>query len=81
MAYLSIRWSLITLSVLVPILLSIKLGQSQFAASLDARAKLLYPGSMEFANVSLRWSTADSPTYSLIVQVATEKDVQKTVKK
>ncbi|KAJ4983970.1 FAD-dependent oxygenase [Stagonosporopsis vannaccii] len=79
MAYWNSRWLLVTSLALAPILLSIKLGQSQFTASLSSKARLLYPTSAEFASASLRWSAADSPTYDLIVQVATEADVQKTI--
>lgn len=80
MAYLSIRRLLITLAVLAPVLLSLRLGNDKFAASLSDRARILLPGSKEFADASLRWSSANSPTYSLVVQVATEADVQQTVR-
>ena len=80
MAYLSIRWLLITFAVLAPVLLSLRLGNDKFAASLSGRARILLPGSKAFADASLRWSSANSPTYSLVVRVATEADVQQTVR-
>lgn len=80
MANLSTRWLLITLAVLASLLLSRRSSHDKFAAVLSDRARLLLPGSKEFADASLRWSSANSPTYSLLVQVATESDVQQTVR-
>ncbi|KAF2624542.1 FAD-binding domain-containing protein [Macroventuria anomochaeta] len=83
MAYLSIRWFLITLAVLTPVLLSLRLGHDRsFAASFHDGASMLYPDSVdlkEFEDASLRWSAADSPTYIMIVRVATEVEVQRTI--
>ncbi len=79
MASLKSRWSLTVLFILAPIILSLHLAKHKFPAFLSDGALLLYPGSKEFANATQRWSAADSPNYSLIVQVATESDVQKTV--
>ncbi|KAJ8115368.1 hypothetical protein OPT61_g2962 [Boeremia exigua] len=72
-------WFLAILAVLIPIFLRVQTGNDDFEASLSSRASLIYPDSKEFANASLRWSAANTPTYSLIVQVATEADVQKTI--
>lgn len=79
MKYPDVKWVCIALGVLAPVLLGIQLGQDKLAASLSERARLLYPHSDGFTNISLRWSAANSPTYSLIVQAATEADVQATV--
>ncbi|KAF1925914.1 FAD-binding domain-containing protein [Didymella exigua CBS 183.55] len=79
MVFPSTRWFFITLVVLAPVLLSVRPGRDKLAASLSDRARLLLPGSNEFTDASLRWSSADPPTYSLIVQVATEADVKLTV--
>lgn len=70
---------MVTLTVLVPVFLSVRLSNDTFVMSLNERARVLYPSSEDFANASLRWSAANSPAYSLIVQVATEADIQKTV--
>lgn len=80
MPYLSTRWFLIAFAVLTPVLLSLRSGHDELTASLSGRARLLLPGSKTFADAILRWSSADSPTYSLLVQVATEADVQQTVR-
>ncbi|KAF2998623.1 hypothetical protein E8E13_007204 [Curvularia kusanoi] len=79
MAYFNYRFFLITLVALAPVLLSVRLGKDNLAPSLSGQARVLYPGSDEFANASVRWSAAKSPAYSLIVKVATEADVQKTI--
>lgn len=79
MAYLNVRWLLITLVVLAPVFLSLRSVHIKLAESLSGQARLLLPGSKAFADASLRWSSANSPSYSLIVQVATEADVQQTV--
>lgn len=51
-----------------------------FVTSLSHAAKVYYPGSEGFANATLRWGAAQTPQYDMIVKVATEADVQKTVK-
>ena len=80
MAFPNTRWLLITLAVVAPIFLSLRSGHDKFAATLSDRARLLLPGSKAFADASLRWSSANAPHYSLVVQVATEADVQQTVR-
>lgn len=55
-------------------------NHSQFVAALDVKAEVYYPGSEQFINASARWSAAQIPQYDMIVKVATEEDVQKTVR-
>lgn len=80
MAYSNARWLPILLAMIAPLLFSLPPAHDRFAASLDDRAQILFPGFSAFANASLRWSSADTPSYSVIVQVATEADVQKSVR-
>ncbi|KAF1850365.1 FAD-binding domain-containing protein [Cucurbitaria berberidis CBS 394.84] len=54
-------------------------NHEQFAASLDSKAVVYYPGSEQFIQASARWSASQTPHYEMIVKVATEEDVQKTI--
>ena len=47
---------------------------------LSPKAVIVLPGSPEFDRLSYRWIKVDSPTYSVIVVPATEKDVSESVK-
>jgi hypothetical protein len=79
MAYLNNRWLLVTLAAAASVFLGVLSGEDDLVASLSERARVLYPNTENFTAASSRWSRAKSPSYSLIVQVATEADVQKTV--
>lgn len=59
--------------------LTARFATGKFTQSLDPSAEVYYPGSEGFINASLRWSAAQTPQYDLIVKVASEGDVQKTV--
>jgi hypothetical protein len=51
-----------------------------FKSSLSALAEIYYPGSEEFTNATTRWGAGQTPHYDMIVKVATEEDVQETVR-
>lgn len=80
MTFPSTKWALATLFLLASVLLGMRSDYDKFTAHLSDRARVLLPASKAFADASLRWSSANSPTYRLIVQVATEADVQQTVR-
>jgi hypothetical protein len=46
---------------------------------LSAHASISLPGSTDFANATVRWSTYGQPTFGVAVDVATEEDVRQTV--
>lgn len=79
MSLLNNRALFLMLAVLAPIFLSVCLGKDDLASSLSPQARVLYPGSPDFIEANTRWSAIDPPTYRLIVQAATEEDVQETV--
>lgn len=47
---------------------------------LSPTAKIFFPGSAGFANATTRWSADTKPGLDVIVQIASEKDVQATVR-
>ncbi|KAH8893450.1 FAD-binding domain-containing protein [Thozetella sp. PMI_491] len=47
---------------------------------LSDNAKIYLPGSSGFVNGTTRWSALDQPTIAAVVKVATEGDVQQTIK-
>ena len=51
-----------------------------FKSSLSQLAEVYLPGSEEFANATVRWGAGQTPHYDMIVKVATEEDVQETVR-
>jgi hypothetical protein len=46
---------------------------------LSRKAAIVFPGSAEFLVATDRDNEQDPPTYSVVVEVATESDVQETV--
>jgi hypothetical protein len=46
---------------------------------LSRKAAIIFPGSAEFLVATDRDNEQDPPTYSVVVEVATESDVQETV--
>ncbi|KAH6629086.1 hypothetical protein C7974DRAFT_393811 [Boeremia exigua] len=72
------RW---LLALLVPVLPAMWIrNDTSFQSTLSKNATLLHPNTPAFAAATQRWSAVDAPSYSVIVQVATEADVQKTIK-
>ena len=67
-------------SFLGTIRLSDRSIHSAFVSTLDKGAQVYYPGSEEFGNATVRWSAAQTPQYDLVIKVATEGDVQKSVR-
>jgi len=53
---------------------------NSFVASLSHKAEVYYPGSEKFINASTRWSAVITPSFYAIVRVASEEDVQETVR-
>ncbi|KAF1960484.1 FAD-binding domain-containing protein [Byssothecium circinans] len=48
--------------------------------TLSQDAQIYFPGSEGFANATLRWSAAIKPGFDAIVRVATEEDIQHTIR-
>jgi hypothetical protein len=48
---------------------------------LSPNASILLPGSDSFSNATTRWQVYREPNITVVVQVATESDVQETVSK
>jgi hypothetical protein len=46
---------------------------------LSSNASIFLPGSSEFSDATLRWQEWESPNITIVVEVATENDVQETV--
>src|SRR5947209_6951081 len=69
----------IVASVLGTLAITTQSTHDDLAASLDSKAEIYYPGSESFLNATVRWNAALTPQYEMIVKVATEDDVQKTV--
>lgn len=70
----------ISSSLLGALTLTTQSSLEKFIASLNIRAEVYYPGSKEFADAGIRWSAAQTPHYDMIVKVASEDDVPKTVR-
>lgn len=52
---------------------------SELGPSLSSNASIFLPGSQQFTNATTRWQVYDEPNITVVVQVATESDVQETV--
>lgn len=72
-------WTAFTVSLVSATPPSSAHSLDEFLASLSPTAHIYYPGSEGYANATLRWGAGQTPQYDLIVRVATEADVQKTV--
>lgn len=72
-AAFTVNYAIATLS------LSPAYSLDNYVVSLSKAAEVFYPGSEGFVNATLRWGAAQTPQYDMIVKVATEADVQKTV--
>lgn len=46
---------------------------------LSSNASIFLPGSRQFANATTRWQMYQDPNITVVVEVATESDVQETV--
>jgi hypothetical protein len=49
------------------------------SSRLSSNASIFLPGSSEFSDATLRWQEWESPNITIVVEVATEDDVQETV--
>lgn len=53
---------------------------SELGAQLSPNASIILPADPLFQIAGARWQAYSSPTYSAVVEVAVEEDVQKTVR-
>jgi hypothetical protein len=53
---------------------------SELGAQLSPNASIILPADPLFQTTGARWQAYSSPTYSAVVKVAVEEDVQKTVR-
>ena len=83
----TILLTIVTLASLINSGAASQVGSSTNAAKkfndlqplLSSAAKIYYPGSEGYTNVTTRWSADTTPGLDVIVKVASEVDVQATV--
>ncbi len=53
--------------------------RSELGPRLSHSASIILPHSADFAAATIRWTEYQAPTFSAVVEVASERDVQETV--
>lgn len=75
----SVQWLAVAFSLLVNISNAHPNITTELGPSLSPGATINFPGSAEFQVATDRDNEQDPPTFSAVVEVATERDVQETV--